>query len=102
MQTRVVVRSEPTQRMVVHDTSNPAAGMNPVELGFSLLSGTLLNRPTGHAGVDLKATGLAFIDYGNRTRPKPFRWTDHRKPPTAFSQLLLPPARLAFLRGVVV
>jgi hypothetical protein len=49
--------------------------MNPIEIGFSILSRKLLKRGRFTSVADLKAKVLALVEYFNRTMAKPFRWT---------------------------
>jgi hypothetical protein len=61
MATHAACLSEPTHRIVFHATPNPAAGMNPVAIGFSMLARKLLKRGTFIAVADLRTNVLAFI-----------------------------------------
>ena len=49
--------------------------MNQIEIWFSILVRKLLKRGSFYSIADLKAKGLAFIEYFNRTMAKPFKWT---------------------------
>jgi hypothetical protein len=80
IETRAPFLSDPTHRLVLHDTPQHASWMNPVEIWFSLLARKLLKRGSFISVGDLKTKGLALVEYFNRTMAKPFRWTDQGKP----------------------
>jgi hypothetical protein len=49
--------------------------MNQIEIWLSILVRKLLRRGSFPSVADLETRVLAFIDYYNRTRAKPFKWT---------------------------
>ena len=71
--------SNPTHRIVFHYTPKHASWMNQVEIWFSILVRTVIQRGNFTSIQELKRKVLAFIEYYNRTMPKPFKWTYHGK-----------------------
>ena len=71
--------SNPTHRIVFHYTPKPASWMNQVEIWFSILVRKVIKRGNFTSIQELKRKVLAFIEYYNRTMPKPFKWSYHGK-----------------------
>lgn len=54
--------------------------LNQVEIWFSVLARRVLRRGNFSSTADLRAKILAYIDYYNRTRAKPYKWTYTGRP----------------------
>ena len=80
MVTRAAFLSAPTHTIVFHYTPKHASWMNQIELWFSILVRKLLKRASVTSVEDLRARGLAFVQYFNATMAKPFKWTYGQKP----------------------
>jgi hypothetical protein len=74
-QARAAFLSDPSPRLVFHDTPKHPSWMNQIDSWLSLLVRKLLTRGSCTSVADLKSTRLAVIDYDNRTMAKPFTWT---------------------------
>lgn len=63
------------ERFVFHYTPKHASWMNQIELFFGILERLSLRHASFSSKEELRATVLAFLDYWNRERAHPFRWT---------------------------
>jgi hypothetical protein len=80
MDTRRAFLSEPTHRVRFVYVPKHSSWLNQIEIWFSILMRRLLKRASVTSTDDLQARILAFIDYFNRTRAKPFKWTYTGRP----------------------
>jgi len=80
MTTRAAFLAEPPHRIGLHYTPKHASWMKQIELWFSILVRKLLKRASCTAVEDVQARILAFVEYFNTTRAKPFQGTYGRKP----------------------
>ncbi len=54
--------------------------LNQVKIWFSVLARRVLRRGNFRSVADLREKILAYIAYYNRTRAKPYKWTDTGRP----------------------
>lgn len=63
------------QRFVFHYTPKHASWVNQIELFFSIVQRLCLRHASFSSKEELRRAVLAFLDYWNRERAHPFRWT---------------------------
>ena len=73
--TRKAFLSDPSHRIRFLYLPKHTSWLNQIELWFSCLSRRLLRRGSFRSKEDLKAQVLAHIDYHNRLKAKPYKWT---------------------------
>jgi putative transposase len=79
MPSRAAFLRDPPQRVVFPSTPKPSSWLNQIEMWLSILVRQLLKRGSFTSVEDLETRVLAFLEYDNRTRAKPFKWTDQAK-----------------------
>jgi hypothetical protein len=80
MATRAAFLTDKTHRIRVVYTPQHTSWLNQVEIWFSILVRRLLKRASFTSVQDLHDRVLAFIEYFNTTRAKPFKWTYKGRP----------------------
>lgn len=80
------------ERFVFHHTPIHASWMNQIELFFGIVERLCLRHASFSSKEELRAAVLAFLDYWNRERAHPFRWTFTGFPLQAGSAQLARPA----------
>lgn len=78
--TREAFLKDETPRIRWIYTPKHCSWLNPVEIGFSILSRRLLKRARFGSLKELEARLQDFIHYFNRTIAKPFKWTYAGRP----------------------
>ena len=63
------------QRFVFHYTPKHGSWVNQIELFFSIVQRLCLRHSSFSSKEELRRAVLAFLDYWNRERAHPFRWT---------------------------
>lgn len=83
MQSRTAFLQDATHRIRFVYTPKHTSWLNQVEIWFSILVRRLLKRASFTSIADLRQGILAFIEFFNRAKAKPFKWTYAGRPLTA-------------------
>lgn len=83
MPSRSVFLQDATHRIRFVYTPKHTSWLNQVEIWFSILERRLLKRASFTSSKDLRQRILDFIEFFNRAKAKPFKWTYAGRPLTA-------------------
>ena len=82
MPSRAVFPQDATHRIRFVYTPKHTSWLNQVEIWFSILERRLLKRASFTSSKDLRQRILDFIEFFNRAKAKPFKWTYAGRPLT--------------------
>lgn len=82
MPSRAVFLQDATHRIRFVYTPKHTSWLNQVEIWFSILERRLLKRASFTSSKDLRQRILDFIEFFNRAKAKPFKWTYAGRPLT--------------------
>lgn len=80
MPSRAVFLQDATHRIRFVYTPKHTSWLNQVEIWFSILERRLLKRASFTSSKDLRQRILDFIEFFNRAKAKPFKWTYAGRP----------------------